>query len=258
MPGDSQTSLSWHGPKPEGSQSTFGRLAHLTRLRNPDTGEYGSAEAVPDRCTSQRLRAEHEAAFARWLAYSMQEKRADLENYLAELGHDRLATLSTWRRLQGYRVYMPASADPAEEALYLCDLETLIELLYSELPPEWTALPHEVHDWRIRQVLFRVHAGFGNVGLALKEIASGMRISSHRLGALFKQATGVGFRDYIRRLRMSRALAMLEDPKSQVAEVAAALGYSSPTNFVNDFHQYFGITPTRFRSAQGPDAASHL
>lgn len=53
----------------------------------------------------------------------MQEKRNDLERYLAELGHDWFIILSTWRRLRAYRLYVPASADPAEEALYLCDLE---------------------------------------------------------------------------------------------------------------------------------------
>jgi AraC-like DNA-binding protein len=241
MSADAPTSL----PEP---QSIFGRLACFSRLRNPDTGEYDLAGEKSSYLTSRLLRTEHEEAFARWLAYSVREKRADLERYLAELGHDRLVVLCTWRRLRTYRTYVPASAGPAEEALYVCDLETLIEVLSRELMPEREVAAATVRDWRVREITFRAETSFGDVGLTLKELAASMRISSPRLGVLFKKTTGLSFRNYIRGIRMRRALVLLANPLRRVVEVAGALGYSSSTSFIHDFRKHFGFSPAQYRS----------
>jgi AraC-like DNA-binding protein len=228
--------------------STLSRLAYLAWGRDPNSGRYAdpalegkfSAEEI-----DRLLRSAHESVFSEWMGYSLEEQQADLTLYFAGLDCPRRQALETWKRLEPYRLFIPASAWEAEKRLFLCDLETLLAVMWNELSPEAKAAAPA--DWRVRKVLEHIESRGGHVRLTLKEISPELRISPTHLGHLFKQATGRAFRDYLRLVRMQRAIKLLADPKLTVAEVAAALGHDNPSNFVQEFHVYSGFRPGEYR-----------
>lgn len=118
--------------------TTFGRIAYLASLRDPNTGKYqhfGLAQLYTAHEADRALRASHSQAFAKWLNYPLAQQKEDLEEYLLSLEGDRQTVLRTWADLSPYRSLLPSSASPAERQLFVSDLELILELLRSELSP---------------------------------------------------------------------------------------------------------------------------
>ena len=115
--------------------SVFGRLVYLSSLRDANNDvyqHYGLAQIFGDQAADQALRASHDQVFAEWLGFGLEEQKADLDLYLADLEGDRRTILETWLRLAPYRNLMPSTAREVERDLYLRDLETILELLRGE------------------------------------------------------------------------------------------------------------------------------
>jgi hypothetical protein len=112
--------------------TTFGRLVFLSTLRDANTGAYvhhGFAQRVGEHEADVALRQSHSQCFSEWLAFSLEEQKADLDLYLSEIESDRKTILGNWIRTKPYRNLIPAAALEMERRLYNSDLETLLELL---------------------------------------------------------------------------------------------------------------------------------
>jgi hypothetical protein len=112
--------------------TTFGRLVFLSTLRDPNTGvyaHYGFAQRVGEEAADEALRQSHLQCFSEWLAFSLEEQKADLDLYLSGIDSDKKTILDTWIRTKPYRNLIPATAMEVERRLYHSDLETLLELL---------------------------------------------------------------------------------------------------------------------------------
>jgi len=112
----------------------FGRLAHLSSLRNPGDGEYVNqafAQMVGDEQARATLRRSHARVFQDWLCLNLEQQKADLQDYLAELP-DPAALLAAWTSSSSYRNMPPPTAQEAERRLFTSDLETLLLLLKPE------------------------------------------------------------------------------------------------------------------------------
>src|ERR1700704_6140913 len=71
--------------------TTFGRLVFLSTLRDPNTGvyaHYGFAQRVGEQAADEALRQSHLNCFAEWLAFGLEEQKADLDLYLAGINSD--------------------------------------------------------------------------------------------------------------------------------------------------------------------------
>src|SRR5207302_3783560 len=105
----------------------FGRLAFIAGLRDPVTGQYTHAplsDIVGYDMADRTLCHSHHRVFSEWIALSLSEQKADLEEYLAS-GRGNSA-------IDRYRDLPPAAAHEVERMLYLTDLETVLELLRFE------------------------------------------------------------------------------------------------------------------------------
>ena len=83
--------------------------------------------------------------------------------------------------------------------------------------------------------------------LTLSEVARRIHISPCYLSDLFSRIVGRRFVEYLTHLRLERAQAMLREQKISVAEVAAACGFGTVSNFTRAFHRAFGVAPSRWR-----------
>jgi hypothetical protein len=112
--------------------TTFGRLVFLSTLRDSNSGvyaHYGFAQRVGEEAADVALRQSHFQCFSEWLAFSLEEQKADLDLYLSGIESDKKTILDTWLRTKPYRNLIPAAALEMERRLYNSDLETLLELL---------------------------------------------------------------------------------------------------------------------------------
>src|SRR5882757_6862865 len=112
--------------------TTFGRLVFLSTLRDANTGvyaHYGFAHRVGEEAAETALRQSHWQCFTEWLAFGLEEQKADLDLYLSGIDSDKKTILETWTRTKPYQNLIPAAAIEVERRLYNSDLETLLELL---------------------------------------------------------------------------------------------------------------------------------
>lgn len=82
----------------------------------------------------------------------------------------------------------------------------------------------------------------------LASIAEMLSVSQEHLSRVFKQETGIGFKDYLVRFRLQKAEDMLKhEPGRAVSEVAYACGFNDGNYFSYKFKEAYGVSPTKIR-----------
>jgi len=85
--------------------------------------------------------------------------------------------------------------------------------------------------------------------LRLEALARAANFSPFHFHRIFKAHVGETVNDYVRRVRVQRAAAMLIHNRSMtITEVAVACGYSSPSSFARCFRQHFDVSASQFRN----------
>ncbi len=113
----------------------FGKLAYFAALRNVQTGLYehhGLAAMFGEEESRAALTASHAETFAAWLALPLEQQKADLDAYLAELGENRARVVSNWLNSRSYQNLGPARARDAAKALFMSDMGALLGILKHE------------------------------------------------------------------------------------------------------------------------------
>ena len=82
----------------------------------------------------------------------------------------------------------------------------------------------------------------------LATIAEMLSVSQEHLSRVFKQETGIGFKDYLVKFRLQKAEDMLKhEPGRAVSEVAYACGFNDGNYFSYKFKEAYGVSPTEIR-----------
>jgi AraC-like DNA-binding protein len=89
-----------------------------------------------------------------------------------------------------------------------------------------------------------------NLALNLKEISQSLNVHPSYLSREFsKYFDDLSFGDYIRKLRIEKASALLTDSKHSLAEIAYLTGFSDQSHFTRIFKKYNGQSPSEFRKS---------
>jgi AraC family transcriptional regulator len=84
---------------------------------------------------------------------------------------------------------------------------------------------------------------------SLGTLAEAAGLSRFHFCRAFKKSTGLTPHAWLRRKRMERAMAMLQDPALPTTDVAGILGYATLTAFSVAFKRHFGLAPGEWRRA---------
>jgi len=85
--------------------------------------------------------------------------------------------------------------------------------------------------------------------LSLEKVASVVYLNPVYFSQLFKQKTGLGFKEYVTQLRMEQAKQLLHNPQLKLADVAERIGYQDMRHFTQVFRKKFAVTPTEYRGS---------
>ena len=83
--------------------------------------------------------------------------------------------------------------------------------------------------------------------LRLRTVAGLVRMSDSAFSRHFKRVTGQTFSHSVRRMRLAKACALLEQTALPVASVAHAVGFNNLSNFNRQFLSEVGSTPNKYR-----------
>jgi AraC-like DNA-binding protein len=82
----------------------------------------------------------------------------------------------------------------------------------------------------------------------VEDVARRVAISPRQLQRVFAEVHGLGFRAYLRHVRMCRAAELLATTDLPVKEVAQQVGYRDASQFSKAFKRTRGVTPTEARA----------
>lgn len=101
---------------------------------------------------------------------------------------------------------------------------------------------------RIERAVDFIYARFGD-DIGLDEIADAAAFSRFHFHRVFSGVVGETVSDFLKRVRLQRAAALLADnPGLSVTEIALASGFSSPSVFARAFRERFGMTASEWRA----------
>lgn len=85
--------------------------------------------------------------------------------------------------------------------------------------------------------------------LRLSDVAEYVHISPHYFSKFFKRTTGIGFSEFLARVRVEKAKDLLADPALLINDVAIRTGFGSLSQFNRAFHRYVGCSPKEYRTS---------
>jgi two-component system, response regulator YesN len=83
--------------------------------------------------------------------------------------------------------------------------------------------------------------------IGLDEVADKVVLSSIYFSRLFKQLTGENFVDYLMKVRIRKAMELLQNERYKIYEVSVNVGYKNTKYFYKLFKEYTGVTPAEYR-----------
>ena len=83
--------------------------------------------------------------------------------------------------------------------------------------------------------------------LTLEATAREVYITPSYLSSLFMKCTGENFNSYLRKIRLERALELIENSDKSISEIASDCGFSSPNYFKDVFRRTYGVSPREYR-----------
>ena len=94
--------------------------------------------------------------------------------------------------------------------------------------------------------------------LCLNSAADYLNTSIYVVSRIFKEATGVGFKEYITAKRLQYACHLLKTTRKTVGAVAAEAGFENSTYFTTVFKSEYGMPPSKYRAAAQHDSSAVL
>jgi AraC-like DNA-binding protein len=88
--------------------------------------------------------------------------------------------------------------------------------------------------------------------VTLNEVAQVVHLSPSRVRHVFRDVSGVGFKEYATRVRLAEAKHLLLATDLSVAEVAHSVGYTNVHQFYTVFHRYCSLLPAEYRRYYTP------
>lgn len=114
------------------------KVVYLSATRDYNTGQYqhqGLVLRFGETAAQDALAKCHEAAFQDLLHCGLEALVAQLAAYIESTGADKARVLDSWRRLEAYRVLIPATCDALSADCFITNIRIALEVLRLGAPP---------------------------------------------------------------------------------------------------------------------------
>lgn len=105
-----------------------------------------------------------------------------------------------------------------------------------------------------RRIVFRTNAftelHYEDPSFSVQMAADHMGISKNYFTSLYKEQSGLGFWEYVTKLRMEKAEELLVATDQMTRDIGRAVGYESEYHFSRKFKEYTGESPNNYRKSR--------
>lgn len=162
-----------------------------------------------------------------------------------------------WFKLLLFLLLMAIFVGMGYAIIYLSRMRRLLQRKYSLLMTvdEFSRdlrIEKEQHDREEDERLFMKKSiaffedNIGNSHFVIEDLARHLAMSRTAYYTKMKSITGLSPMDFVKQMRIKKALKLMEDTSLSVSEVAYCVGFSDPKYFSKCFKAEMGITPTQY------------
>ncbi|MFP7299371.1 helix-turn-helix domain-containing protein [Neobacillus niacini] len=83
--------------------------------------------------------------------------------------------------------------------------------------------------------------------ISLTDVAEHLHLNSSYFSRMYKKETGEGFVEYVTRLKMEKAIELLDHSIKSVEQIAYELGFDSKSYFLKTFKKFYGLSPKSYK-----------
>ena len=124
----------------------------------------------------------------------------------------------------------------------------LLVLLYRYINSD--KYPKGIHSRTMTEIAARYIVEHYQSNISLEDISRYMHLSPEYFSKKFKQDTGIGFREYLVKIRLRHSVELLAETDMSITDIAFSCGFNSSNYFSNTFTKAFGTSPVRYRAAR--------
>jgi methylphosphotriester-DNA--protein-cysteine methyltransferase len=109
-------------------------------------------------------------------------------------------------------------------------------------------------DWRAKKIIDFIDSHPGEVARNLDDLCKqlALPVSGRQARRVFRRATRIGFKEYLRKSRLAFAAEQLKATTTvPIKAIAADAGYERTAEFGRSFKRLFLLSPTEFRTVWG-------
>jgi AraC-like DNA-binding protein len=129
-------------------------------------------------------------------------------------------------------------------------LTTLRNMLSKENLKKFSIQLPTTDDQRLQAIVAQLRSRL-NENLTLEGAAKQWGMSVRSLTRLFQTKLQITFIQYVKMLRIIRAMELIKDTDLNMTEIAYEIGYSNISAFSNNFYQLTNMRPTEFKTMSG-------
>lgn len=115
-------------------------------------------------------------------------------------------------------------------------------------------LPEEINNHIVSLSIEYIKAHYSE-RIGLGDIAEYTRTSENHLSSIFRETTGINFLQYLNGYRINKSAELLKTTSLNIAEVADACGFPTPSYFTKMFKRFSSLTPREFRDSAPQEKA---
>jgi AraC-like DNA-binding protein len=102
-------------------------------------------------------------------------------------------------------------------------------------------------DPRLLSALRFIENNYSQPSLGLKDISQAAGLSVWYLSRIFNAEMRMGFREYLKNVRLQHACKLLNSSSLEIKAIAAVVGYTHLSDFYHHFKSECGMSPRMFR-----------
>jgi two-component system, response regulator YesN len=165
---------------------------------------------------------------------------AAIDRCSSEIGSAfRVSLLAEW--LETYRGLSDfMNSDPAR----------IIQAVFRNVEPVAADAPGDRGKVALEKVIEYLESDFRR-GISLSDAASKAGLNPVYFSKFFKDHTGLTFTSYLSRLRIERAISLMQDRKYRISDIGELVGYPNHRYFARVFRKITGYSPRDYRARIG-------
>lgn len=122
-----------------------------------------------------------------------------------------------------------------------------IEMKIDEIELAYNSHKAGEYSKPIRDTLDYIHQHYGDEEMSMTEVSKSVGLSSSWLSTKFKEEVGIGFIEYLNKVRVNEAKRLIDEGEYMIYEVSEKTGFASSQYFSKIFKQITGLTPNEYK-----------